>query len=63
MTWEQFRSEVEHDVRRACVSSPVKETVAKENLWLQLGLDIVAGGRPANAYGTALRCSSATIPH
>ena len=43
------------------VSSPVKETVAKENFWLQGWPDTWRVVTPPTHHGAALRCNFATI--
>ena len=45
------------------VSSPVKETVAKENFWLQFGPDTWRAATPLTHHGAVHRCNSATIRH
>ncbi len=43
------------------VSSPVKETMAKENFWLQVGPDSGQAVSPPTTHGAALRYTAATI--
>ena len=45
------------------VSFPVKETVSKENFWLQVGPDTWRVGDLPMRHGAVLHCSSVTIRH
>ena len=47
----------------ATVSSPVKETVSKENFWLQVEPDTRRAAGPPTHHGAALRYNSVTILH
>ena len=52
---------LEKILRGVSVSFPVKETVAKENFWLQGWPDTWRVATPPTHHGAALRCNCATI--